>query len=130
MKNTHTSYSLSLYLIILSICVWALERISQINAKIREMCVRKTCKVYANDSVARYLFTILAENQIFVTERSWTVKLSSKDCSAVSNIIKVKLDDVSTLQEKLHPTKPAKFCQQNHTNTRFFGEQPILLFHC
>ena len=50
------------------------------------------------------------------------------DRSAVSNIIKLKLNEVSTLQEKLQNSKPTKFCQQNHINTSLFGEQSILFF--
>ena len=50
------------------------------------------------------------------------------DRTAVSNIIKLKLNEVSTLQEKLQNSKPTKFCQQNHINTCLFGEQSILSF--
>ena len=86
MKNNHTSYSLPLYLIILSICVCSLSRLSQINAKIREMHARRTCQ-----SLCQRYGVARLENKIPEKIMNMNVKLSLKDCSAVSNIIKLSL---------------------------------------
>ena len=72
MKNTLTSYSLSLYLIILSI-FFSPPRSSQINAKIRKVRKKNMMSVvYANDAELRGVcLTILAKNQIFLNKAKW-----------------------------------------------------------
>ena len=56
-NNTHTSYSLPLYVIALSICACSLSRLSQINVKIRNACNQPLSVVYAQRySVGRHLF--------------------------------------------------------------------------
>ena len=47
-KNTHTFYSLPLYPIVLSICVCALLGLSQIFAKIRNICEKNLSVASAN----------------------------------------------------------------------------------
>ena len=50
-----------LYPIVLGIYVYSLSRLSQLNAKIRNVFEKNVSVVYANDTVLRCL-TILAEN--------------------------------------------------------------------
>ena len=50
-------------------------------------------------------------------------KTELKNCFPASNIINLKLNDVSVLPEELKNSKPATICQRYYTNTRLFGEK-------
>ena len=116
-----------LYPTVLSIFVCSLSRLSEINAKIRNICEKNLSEAYANDTMlgdvcltdyfsSESIFFLMKQNGMRLenkTPREITNmdrKMSSKGCSEVKQIA------VSTLQEKKYLAKTAKFCKQNHMN--------------
>ena len=157
LKNTHTFYLLPSYLIILSICVCSLSRLSRINAKTREMCARRICQnlsefvwVYANDKLCCeafvWLFKHSAMNQILLNEVKWDEikkynfkgnnehgpwNWAQKTALRLAILLNLSQMTCQHCKKKIQNSKPTKFCQQNQINSRLFGdEQKILLFHC
>ena len=103
---------MSLYPTVLSVFVCSLSRLSEINAKIRNICEKNLSVVYANDTMLgdvcltdhfiseSFFFLKMKQNGIRLenkTPREITSvdrKMSSKGCSEVKQVA------VSTLQEK------------------------------
>ena len=73
MKITHTSQSLRLYPTVLSTFVCSLSRLSEINAKIRNICEKNLSVVYANDTMSGdiCLTDYFSSESNFLNEAKW-----------------------------------------------------------
>ena len=73
MKITHTSESLRLYPTVFSIFVCPLSILSEINAKIRNICEKNLSVVYANDTMLGdvCLTDYFSSESFFLNEAKW-----------------------------------------------------------
>ena len=116
MKNTQTFHSLPVYpIVVLSICVCSLSRLSQIslNAKIRNVCEKKV--VYANERVSRNVcLTILAKKQD-------GTRLENKTPREIMNMDR-KLTEFKT-PLKVMLAAELKACQHCKKNNNYLAKQ-------